>query len=126
MDTLLHDLRFAARSLAKSPGFSAIAICCIALGIAANVFAWSPFNALVIRPLPYRDSARIMHLSMYQTSGERLPYGSWSYPDYADFARTIAERGDVFGETGAFAERSLNIGGVEEPERIAGARVTAS
>src|SRR5215213_514928 len=105
MDTLLHDLRFAARSLAKSPGFAAIAISCIALGIAANVFAWSPFNALIIRPLPYRDSARIMHLSMFQTSAERRPYGSWSYADYADCARTAAERRDVFEETGAFAER---------------------
>nr|MBP9105784.1 hypothetical protein [Gemmatimonadaceae bacterium] len=84
MDTLRQDVAFALRALAKSPGFSAIAIACIALGIGANVFVWSPINAILLRPLPYHESERVMQLSGYVTTEQRGTYGSWSFPDYVD------------------------------------------
>jgi predicted permease len=126
MDTLRQDIRYAFRSLASAPGFTAVALLCLTLGIAANVFVWSPFNAMILRPLPYRDSPRIMHVNAQRLSEERQDYGSWSFPDYEDFAREVVGAGKPFSEVAAYDQRSWNIGAVEEPERLAGARVTAS
>jgi hypothetical protein len=52
MDALIHDLRLAVRSLRRAPGFTAIAVLCIAIGIAANVFIWTPTNTLLLRLPP--------------------------------------------------------------------------
>lgn len=123
MDTLRQDIRFALRSLAASPGFTAIAAICIALGIAANVFVWTPMEALVLRPLPYRDSERVMHLSAFRTNEERHTYGSWSYPDFADARRELK---DVFSDVGASVNSSFNVGGAGEPERLEGSRVSSN
>jgi len=123
MDTIRQDLAFAWRSLAKAPGFSAIAITCIALGIAANVFVWSPINAILLRPLPYRDSERVMQLSGFVTTEQRTSYGSWSYPDYVDARDAL--RG-VFTDMATHTTQSFNLGGVGEPERLGGARVSPS
>ncbi|MEO6446732.1 MAG: ABC transporter permease [Gemmatimonadaceae bacterium] len=122
MDTLLQDIRYALRSLGASPGFTAIAGLCIALGIAANVFVWSPINAILVRPLPLRDSPRVMHLSTYRTTGSRETYGSWSFPDYRD----LAETSGTFAGVGAYSERSWNVGGIDDPERLSGAVVSSS
>lgn len=123
MDTLRQDIRFALRSLATSPAFTAIAVICIALGIAANVFVWAPIDALLLRPLPYRESARVMHLSAYQTTEGQHTYGSWSYPDFADAARELT---DVFSGVSAYVNTSFNVGGAREPERLEGSRVSPS
>lgn len=122
MDAFRQDLRFAVRSLAKSPAFTTIATLCIALGIAANVFIWTPLNTLLLRPLPLTNSQEVMQLSMWRLNGERYTYGSWSYPDYRD----VAELPGVFTAVGAHTEQAWNIGGVAAPERVSGARVTAS
>ena len=123
MDTLRQDIRFALRSLAKSPGFTAIAATCIALGIAANVFVWAPINAILVRPLPIRESERVMHLSSYETTGPRHTYGSWSHPDFVDASTELR---DVFSSVAAYTNRSFNVGGAGEPERLDGSRVSAS
>jgi putative ABC transport system permease protein len=122
MDSLRQDLRFAARSLFKSPGFTAIAALCMALGIAANVFVYSPVNAILIRPLPYPEPHRLMHVNTWRTGDQRTTYSSWSYPDYRD----LQEMKGVFSALGAGRVQPWNVGGVAEPERISGARVTAS
>lgn len=123
MDTFKQDLRFAVRSLLKSPGFTGIAVSCMALGIAVNVFVYSPVNALLIKPLPYRDSGRIMHLNTWPTDREQETYFSWSWSDLQDVQR--ASR-DVFSEWGAYTNTSWNLAGNMEAERVEGARVTAS
>jgi putative ABC transport system permease protein len=121
MDTLLQDLRFALRTLRKAPGFTAIAVVCLAIGIAANVTVFSPVNTLLLRPLPFADPERVTSLYMTQLRHGQ-DEGSWSYPDYRD----LGDAGGAFAATGLLTERSWNLGGIDEPERVPGARVTAS
>ena len=81
MRNLLGDLRFASRTLAKSPGFAVIAILSIGLGIGANTAMFSYVDGLLLRPLPVKNAGAV--ISLRATSpGE--PLGNVSYPDYAD------------------------------------------
>jgi putative ABC transport system permease protein len=122
MDSLRQDLRFAVRSLFKSPGFTAIAALCMALGIAANVFVYSPVNAILIRPLPYLEPHRLMHVNTWRLGDRRETWSSWSFPDYRD----LQQMQGVFSALGAGRTVAWNVGGMEEPERVSGARVSAS
>ena len=123
MDSLRQDLLFALRSLLKSPGFTAIAVLCMALGIAANVFVYSPVNAILIRPLPYREPERLVHVNTWRAGEARESWQDWSWPDYQDVREGLR---DVLVETGAFGGGTWNVGGMAEPERVKGSRVTAS
>ena len=83
MDTLRHDIRFAIRSLLRSPGYALVAILCLALGIAANVTVFTPVNTLLLRPLPFTDPDRVMNVFTTLARDRRFE-GNWSYPDYVD------------------------------------------
>ena len=121
MDNLRHDVRFAVRSLLRSPGYVLVAVLCLALGIAANVTVFTPVNTLLLRPLPFADPDRVM--SVYTTLAREGRFeGSWSYPDYLD----VGTAGGSFSAVGLIEDRQWNIGGLDEPERIQGARMTAS
>jgi putative ABC transport system permease protein len=94
MDLLMQDVRYAVRRLAASPLFALMAILIVGVGIAANTTVFSVVNAVLLRPLPFANADRVMHV--YQDSDEGAPESS-SFPAY----RAIAERRDVFASAAA-------------------------
>src|SRR5512133_2133742 len=95
MDTILRDLRYAARRLRRTPGFTLVAVLSLALGIGANTAAFSLVNAILLRKPPL---ARPEELAEIHSSTPSFPFNVFSYPDYEDFLRAT---GDVFSGVAA-------------------------
>src|SRR6266436_2233166 len=114
-----HNIRYAFRMLRKQPGFSAVAIVTLALGIGANTAIFSIVNAVLLRPLPYPDADRIMVLN--ESSGPKQDF-SVALPDYFDWRNGNT----VFEHLAATHKESRNLSGIpgREPERISCASVT--
>ena len=85
MDTVLSDLRFAIRALLARPGFSALAVLTLAIGIGVNAVAFSAVNALLYKPLRFPG---VETLGWIQTRSPGTLYSQTSWPDYQDLART--------------------------------------
>ena len=122
MSTFLADTRYALRMLLKSPGFTAIAVLALALGIGANTAIFSVVNAVLLRPLPYPDADRLVLL---RERTNVFPSGSVSYPNYLDWReghKGFTDLALVRRESFNFA----NVGGTGAPERIGGGRITAN
>ena len=119
MDTFLQDLRYAARTLIKNPGFAALTIACLALGIGVNSTIFSVVDTVAIRPLPFSDPDRLVSLHTTQRVNG-IERGSVSFLDVRDWrARTHS-----FAEIGTSSGRSLTISDSGEPERFIGATVS--
>ena len=118
---MLGEIKVALRGLAKTPGFTVIAIATLALAIGANSAVFSLINALLIRPLPYQQPARLALIwEQFATQGlDRIPV---SPPEYLDLEK------DFQSGTGiaAFNYQTFNLGGGDVPERISGAVVSPS
>jgi hypothetical protein len=121
MGTFKQDLRFAVRMLAKDPGFTAVAVLCIALGIGANTTAFSVIQAVLLRPFPYADPERIVAVHQINLRKE-VDEGGFSYPDFLD----LRTQSSSFSQMAAHGGRTLVISGKEEPERVLGAAISAS
>ncbi|HEU0078584.1 MAG TPA: ABC transporter permease, partial [Longimicrobiaceae bacterium] len=119
MDTLLQDLRFALRTLAKSPGFTLAAALTLALGIGANTTLFSVVNAVLLRPPPHVAQPERL-VSVYTSDYSGPAFGSSSYPDYLDFRAQTA----VFEGVAAFMPRPVGVAVGERLER-AGAEVVS-
>src|SRR6185437_10494023 len=121
METLIEDFRFALRRLLKQPGFAAVVVITLALGIAASTAIFSVVNAVLLRPLPFANSARLQVVwGNYRALNiERLPAKAAEYEDYA-------QQTQVFDAVAAYANHSFNITSGAEPERVRGAYVSAS
>jgi putative ABC transport system permease protein len=119
MGTLLQDLRYATRMLAKQPAFTAIAVLTLALGIGANTAIFSVINAVLLRPLPFPNADRIMFLSERDNSGREF---SVSCPDYLDWKRDNT----VFEHLAVTRRESRNLSGIpgREAERVSSADVS--
>ena len=114
------DLRSAVRQLFKSPGFAAIAILTLALGIGANTAIFSVINAVLLEPLPYPQAEGIMTLAE-ESDGTK---GSVAFPDYLDWRRDNT----VFESLAVSRSESRNLSGIpgREPERVGAAFVSAN
>ena len=111
LETSAQDARFGLRTLRKSPGFAAVTILTLALGIGANTALFSALEALTFRPLPYPNVYRVMHLYARWPGG----FGNMSYPDY----QAIRERNKTF-ESVAICESWGTVAetGVERPVQL--------
>ena len=94
LERLFKDLGFAFRQLAKSPGFSLLAIVTLGLGIGVNTAMFSAFNSILLRPLPYRDSKQ---LERFFRATAQNPEGGFSAADFSDLRQGIGPYGDVAG-----------------------------
>lgn len=88
MEALANDLRYAVRQLLKSPGFAAVAVLSLALGIGANTAVFSWIDAIVLRPLPGVDARGLVVFATVAPSGDPVP--TTSYPDYRDYRDHLA------------------------------------
>jgi predicted permease len=120
LETFLKDLRFGARMLRKNPGFTAVAVLTLALGIGATTSIFSVVNTLLLRPLPFPDSNRIVIL---QEAIPKIVPGkmSVSAPDVADFRRL----NHVLEDLGAFSSNAMDLSGTGAPVRVAATRMSA-
>src|SRR6266550_790452 len=116
---LVRDILYAARLLRRSPGFAAIALITLALGIGANTAIFSVLNAVLLRPLPYADSDRLVMI------GERGPGGSAGNVGYTTFL-DWRDRSHVFEEMALIRSWIPTLITNGEPERISGLRVSSN
>ena len=121
MHTLLQDLHYAVRILFKSPGFTAIALLTLALGIGVNSAIFSVVNAIVLRPLPYPNSHQLMVVwgNLHKTGLEEIEI---SAPELKDFQQQC----QAFEQIGAYFTLGLNLTGVDQPERLRGAAISSN
>jgi putative ABC transport system permease protein len=115
LETLAQDLRHGLRSLLRTPGFTVVTVFVLALGIGANTAIFSVVDAVLLRPLAYRDSGRLVTILM---NGDD-PVSPANYIDWRDQSHS-------FAAMGAADYWSPNLTGVDSPEHIAGLKVTQS
>lgn len=119
MSSLLQDIRYAIRILAKAPGFTIIAIVTLALGIGANTALFSVVDGVLLNPLPYAQPNRLV--AVY-THTRTFDHSSISYPNFLDWVRDNRS----FSGLAAFRSDDMNMTGLGEPERLRVEMVSAN
>src|SRR6266851_3330448 len=122
MKTLLQNVRFSVRMLIKNRAFTSVVVVVLALGIGANSVIFSLINAVLLRPLPYKDSEALVLVweNVLPNKDGQVPF---SAPDFLDY-RT---QNTVFENMAAFnPSADFNLTGVDEPERLHGCSMSAS
>jgi hypothetical protein len=118
LEDLWQDLRYGTRSLLRQPAFTIVAILTLSLGIGANTALFSVINAVLLRPLPYRDPDRLVIMWEKAPSQDT----SVSYPNFQDWR----DQNQSFEQITAYRPESFNLTGAGEPERLAGRMASAS
>ena len=119
MRTVLQDLKFGLRMLAKNPAFTAVAVLTLALGIGANTALFSVVKGVLLDPLPYPQPERLVAL---YTRTQASPWWSISYPNFLDWVRDNRS----FSALAGYREDDFSLTGTGEPERVTADMVSAS
>jgi len=117
LNQLLADIRFGLRMLRKNPGFTAVAVLTLALGIGANAAVFSVVYAVLLRPLPYKDPSSLIVLN---ETTPMVGTVSVSYPNFLDWR----DQSHTFSEMAAVRGVGFNLAGVTQPENISGGAVS--
>src|SRR5215510_296714 len=121
LEEVWQDLRYGARTLRKNPGFTAVAVVALALGIGANSAIFSVISALLLRPLPFKDPEKLVQV--WETDVKRGDNKmTASYPNFADWR----DQNHVFEQIAAYSGGGFILTGTADPERIQGAIVSPS
>jgi predicted permease len=124
VETLWQDVRYGARTLRKDPGFAAIVILTLALGIGATTAIFSLVNAVLIRSLPYGDPERLVYIWTPISQFAQVPADAIG-PTYADFY-DIQSQAHSFSAMTLFEPGSYNLGSRGSADRVGGARVSGN
>jgi predicted permease len=119
LENLARDVRFAVRTLAKSPGFTAVVVLTLALGIGANTALFSVVNGVLLNPLRYAEADRLIAL---YSRAPNYDFASISYPNFLDWVRN----NHPFSALAAYRPDDFNLTGRGEPERVPAEMVSAS
>lgn len=119
MFTLAQNFKFALRRLKNNPGFTVVAVLTLALGIGANSAMFSIVNAVLLRPLPYRDPQRLVLLAEHWPQFPRLSLSYLNYKDWRDQSHS-------FEAVGAVRNNVMTMTGIPEAERLPTQNVTAN
>jgi len=121
MGTILQDLRYGLRMLARNPGFTAVALLALALGIGANTGIFSVINAVILRPPPFPNSEQLVTL-FERDHKKGYDQNAPAAANYLDWR----SQNNVFSQIAAYGGGQVNLTGDPRPERVAGAAVTAN
>ena len=119
MTTLIQDLKYGLRMLAKDPGFATVAVLTLALGIGANTALFSVVNGVLLNPLRYWQSDRLV--ALYTRTAE-FSKSSISYPNFLDWVRENRS----FSALAAYRQDDFSLTGMGEPERVPVEMISAS
>ena len=117
--SLLRDLRYALRTLARNPGFTCVSILALALGIGANSAIFTVVNSVLLQPLRFQKPEQLI-VVRERNLKSGFPQFSVSPGNYLDFR----DHNHAFSGMAAFGRQGLNLSGGAEPERLQGARIT--
>lgn len=120
LDVLILDLRYGVRLLARSPGFAAVAVLALALGIGANSAMFSVIHGVLLRPLPYPDAGRLAMVFRH-FARSNFPHGTLCLADYVDWRAG----NHAVEDPAVFTRKRFDLTGTSEPEEVSGAAVTA-
>ena len=115
MHGLWEDLRYAARAMRKQPGFTAVVVLTLGLGIAVNTTIFTIVNAVVLRPLPFENPDRIVRLNVRNVDNAQNRVSDLSYPDFQDWQTATR----TFEQMAAVAERAVDISGDQRSATVA-------
>ena len=120
MTTLMQDLRYGLRTLRKSPAFTVIALFTLALGIGANTAIFSIVNAVLLKPLPFPESEKLVFMtSDFENHGVSKDFAT-SYPDFLDWRATAKS----FTAMASYHQDSFTLAGLDQPLHVSGQTVS--